>query len=91
MASYAQTAEIIPVPVDNTFFRPATELDREQARRKLGLEPSDIMLLFTGHLDPGKGLHNLIEALGSLGSSAVKLYVVGEPEMSRRAMLETCG
>jgi glycosyltransferase involved in cell wall biosynthesis len=68
---------IIPVSVDGAHFAVPTSSEREDARSRLGLSDADVLLLFTGHVDPRKGLHHLIEALASIPRTDVRLCVVG--------------
>jgi D-inositol-3-phosphate glycosyltransferase len=54
--------------------------ERKAARKKLGYDPGDILLLFFGLVRPYKGLDCLIQALGRLKQSgaAPKLLAAGE-------------
>jgi glycosyltransferase involved in cell wall biosynthesis len=70
---------VIPVSVDGDHFGVATSSERADARSRLGLLDADVALLFTGHVDPRKGLHHLIEALASISRRDVRLCVVGGP------------
>ena len=68
--------------VDLEHFRP---LDRQQARKKLGMR-SGTWLLSVGLLDPRKAHHRVIEALADLPD--VNLMIVGEgPERARLSSL----
>lgn len=76
---------VVPCGVDTSLFRP---LDREEARRQLGL-PSAKLLLFVGRLEPIKGMDLLWEAMARLRSLPglpahllPKLLVVGSEEDS---------
>jgi glycosyltransferase involved in cell wall biosynthesis len=71
------TPVVIPVSVDGAHFAVPTSSEREDARSRLGLSDADVLLLFTGHVDPRKGLHHLIEALASIPRTDVRLCVVG--------------
>jgi glycosyltransferase involved in cell wall biosynthesis len=73
----AAEAAVIPVPVDSEHFRPPTRSERERARYRLGLSEADTLLLYTGHLEPHKGLHNLLDALSVTSLDTYKLCVVG--------------
>ncbi len=72
---------VIPVSVDGAHFGLATPSERADARSRLGLLDTDVLLLFTGHIDPRKGLHHLIEALASIPRRDVRLCVVGGPSV----------
>lgn len=76
---------VIPCGVDTVLFRP---LEREPARRQLGL-PSGKILLFVGRLEPIKGIDLLLQAMARLPSLPglpaellPKLLVVGSEEGS---------
>ncbi len=57
------------------------ELSPEAAKRSLGLQPADRVVLFFGTIAPYKGLDALIDALGALRDAGLLPYLVvaGEP------------
>ena len=66
---------LVPGGVDLTRFKPQ---DRISARRRLGFDPQDFILLSIGRLAPLKGQGRIIEALTRLGMDArLKLVLVG--------------
>lgn len=69
---------IIPVPTDSARFRPASSTERAQARTRIGIT-ADVTIVFTGHLEPRKGIDQLLQAFATLvtGGSSVHLLVVG--------------
>lgn len=69
---------IIPVPTDTSRFRPASPLERADARARLRIS-ADVTIVFTGHLEPRKGVDLLIRAFASIveGGQSVHLLVVG--------------
>lgn len=70
-AKYAK----IPHPIYEIF---GEGLEKDEARRRLGLEDERIMLFF-GYVRPYKGLHSLLEAMPFvLAHVKTTLYVVGE-------------
>jgi glycosyltransferase involved in cell wall biosynthesis len=73
----SNTPVVIPVSVDGAHFGVATSSERADARARLGLVDGDVMLLFTGHVEPRKGLHHLVEALASIPRQDIRLCVVG--------------
>jgi len=87
VSPYATAAPIvIPVPVDCGHFRAPTEAERQDARERLQLDDDEVALLYVGHVEPRKGLHNLLQALGSISGARVRLFVValpGRPNTSR--------
>ena len=65
----------VPGGVDFVQFQPR---DRMAARRRLGLDPRDFILLSVGRLAPLKGQARIIEALARLGNDdRLKLVLVG--------------
>jgi D-inositol-3-phosphate glycosyltransferase len=75
---------VVPPGVDHAFFGPG---DRIQARRALGLASTGALLLFVGRIQPLKGAHVAVEALGELSSRGVdaSLVIVGGPSGARGA------
>ena len=65
----------VPGGVDFVHFRPRS---REAARRALGFDPEDFILLSVGRLTPLKGQARIIETLTRLGDDKrLKLVLVG--------------
>lgn len=64
-------------------YRPATAIERENARNALRVDSDRVVLLYLGRLDPEKGLEVLFEALRGLGDSSVELIVAGSPSPYR--------
>ncbi|WP_137161902.1 glycosyltransferase family 4 protein [Blastococcus sp. CCUG 61487] len=69
-------------------FRPHTQLDREQARASLGIEPDAFVFLAIGFIQPSKGFDRAIRAFHGLASGGARLDVVGsvrtdDPDMRR--------
>jgi glycosyltransferase involved in cell wall biosynthesis len=92
---------IVPSGVDLERFRP---VEKESARRELGLSADDQIAVYVGRLLPRKDVANVIEAFGLLDGSVprARLVVVGgetegpdldrEPEMQRLiTVAEACG
>lgn len=76
------------VPVDRISVVPHGPLltdwppvDRDTARRQLGLPPDAELILFTGLIEPYKGLDDLIAAFGLLAARRphARLVVAGKP------------
>jgi len=55
--------EVIPNAVDRALFHPG---DQAEARRRLGLNQKDRLVVCVGMLIAGKGQHHLVEAAGRL-------------------------
>ncbi len=71
--------EIVAPGVDHAFFSPG---DKPQARRALGLDGSEPLLLFVGRIQPLKGTDvavRTLAALDRLGVAGGRLAVVGGP------------
>jgi D-inositol-3-phosphate glycosyltransferase len=61
--------------VNIDLFRPT---DKKAARRHLGFDPDDIMLLYVGRLEPLKGLDRLLAAIPYLQNhKRLRLVIVG--------------
>jgi glycosyltransferase involved in cell wall biosynthesis len=69
---------VIPNAVDGDVFVP---IDRDEARRRLGLEGPGPRLLFVGTPSPRKGLDRVLDALPALAARwpGIELLVVGGP------------
>jgi glycosyltransferase involved in cell wall biosynthesis len=76
--------ELLPMGVDDEIFAGsgAGEADalREEARRRLGLDPAVPAVLFVGDLIPQKGVLEILEAQKELSrrGTSLMLYLVGE-------------
>jgi glycosyltransferase involved in cell wall biosynthesis len=72
---------VIPTPVDIEHFRPPSERERESARRALGVEDDELVVVYTGHLRALKRVELLVEAFGLLVDSGrpARLFLVGSP------------
>jgi D-inositol-3-phosphate glycosyltransferase len=65
---------IAPCGVDLKLFRP---FDRAYARRRLGLDPGEKIVLYVGRFDPLKGISRIVEAIGLLRQHPVCLVIAG--------------
>ena len=76
---------IVPCGVNPERFKP---MDREIARRQLGLNDEKI-ILFVGRLDPLKGIDNLLKAVSYLkDTQSIKLVLIGGDKNSPQEMEE---
>jgi glycosyltransferase involved in cell wall biosynthesis len=66
--------EVIPTGVDLERFRPG---DRREARRALGLDPDERLLLYVGRLDREKNLDFLLAACRGVGDWGIRLALIG--------------
>jgi D-inositol-3-phosphate glycosyltransferase len=86
----ADRMQIIPCGVDLNLFRP---VDQATARRQLGFDPAEKLLLYVGRLEPQKGIERLLAAISHLKHfRKIKLAVIGgdghpEPEFQRLLQL----
>ena len=72
-----ERVEIVAPGVDHAFFAPG---DQRQARRAVGLDVEEAMILFVGRIQPLKGLTVAVDALAALGDRPrATLVVVGGP------------
>jgi D-inositol-3-phosphate glycosyltransferase len=82
----ADRMQVIPCGVDLNLFRPG---DQAYARRQLGIDSEEKLLLYVGRLEPEKGIERLLASVGHLKHlTGIKLIVIGgdgrhEPEFRR--------
>ena len=67
--------------VDTDIFHPGEP--SHALRADLGFAPEDFVVLFCGRLEPDKGIHKLLEALGAVENPRIKLLIVGSPFFGR--------
>jgi D-inositol-3-phosphate glycosyltransferase len=65
---------IAPCGVDMKLFRP---FDRAYARRRLGLDTGETIVLYVGRFDPLKGISRIVEAMGLLRQHPVRFVIAG--------------
>lgn len=86
----ADRMQVVPCGVDLNLFRP---VDQATARRQLGFDPEEKLLLYVGRLEPQKGIERLLAAISHLKHlRKIKLAVIGgdgqhEPEFQRLLQL----
>lgn len=83
----------VPTGVDPAKFHP---VDRAEARRELGLAPSERVIVAPARLSPEKGVHFLVEALAALerrapGRHRAVLVGSGSEEAALRALAAKLG
>jgi D-inositol-3-phosphate glycosyltransferase len=71
---------IIPFGINNAV--PHTQLTTAEAKRRLGIKPSEGVILFFGRVRPYKGVENLLAAYEQLltRGSDYRLIIAGEPK-----------
>jgi D-inositol-3-phosphate glycosyltransferase len=76
----AERISVIPCGVNLDLFQP---VDRETARRKLGLNGNKTVL-YVGRIEPLKGLSQLVKAMAQLPNrNGTRLLIIGGDEQSR--------
>lgn len=68
---------IIPSAVNTELFRP---VDRDLARRRLGLDPDDFIVTYVGRMLPRKDVRNVVRTVGLMARPSdppLKLLLVG--------------
>lgn len=80
---------VIPCGVNLDRFQP---LDRDAARRRLGIGSEEKVILYVGRLDPLKGLEQLIEAFASLHEIPWRTLLIagGSSDDPEALRLRTC-
>lgn len=75
-SAHPERIHLIPPGVDHRLFTPG---DKTEARRLLGIDPADKVLLFVGRLQPLKAVDTAIQALAELADRdrRIRLLVVG--------------
>lgn len=76
----------IPNGVDTDYFKPLPESSKQQIRHRLNL-PNERLVIFTGRLEPEKGLYNLLQVWQKLNDPTARLIIVGTG--SEEAVLRT--
>jgi len=76
----ASSVSEIPFGINNSL--PATDLTLSQARKRLGIAPSEKVILFFGNIAPYKGLEFLVQAFQKLikEQSGFRLVIAGRPK-----------
>ncbi len=75
-----ETVALIPLGVDVDVFRPSAE-QRSAARRELGINPAERVIVHAGRLVPGKGIPEIIEAASGTCSATVLLVGSMDPQI----------
>jgi glycosyltransferase involved in cell wall biosynthesis len=91
----AERISIIPCGVNTELFHP---IDRRQARKEVGLDPEEKVVLYVGRVLPRKGIDNVVQGFAELAqrvSYPLRLVIVGgetdsalpenDPELGRLA------
>jgi len=74
-AAPSQKVGVVPCGVDLDLFQPQEQLE---ARKKVGFEPTEHIILYVGRFDPIKGLDVLIQATALFKDhKEIKLVVIG--------------
>lgn len=79
---------IVPPGVDPVRFRPLGEVERREARGRLGLSDQAVVVLGASRLVPRKGMDVLIEAVARLGATRSDLELLVSGDGRDRGRLE---
>jgi D-inositol-3-phosphate glycosyltransferase len=79
----ADRISVVPCGVNIGVFQP---MDRQAARRALGLGTDDKVILSVGRIEPLKGLDRLIEGFSRLRLPGLKLIIIGGDEFSEKEL-----
>ncbi|EMR07947.1 D-inositol-3-phosphate glycosyltransferase [Bhargavaea cecembensis DSE10] len=69
-----ERVSVLSMGVDTDVFKP---VPKQEARKKLGIDPTGRAILFVGNIIRAKGTMELAEAMADLGEAGVSLYYVG--------------
>jgi glycosyltransferase involved in cell wall biosynthesis len=73
----AEKVVVIPSAVNTELYRP---VDRDEARRRIGVDPHELLVVYVGRMQPRKDVRNVVRAVGLLAARRdlpVKLLLVG--------------
>jgi glycosyltransferase involved in cell wall biosynthesis len=73
--AHVESAPIIPVPVDTTYFTPANEELHNTRKRELGIS-AEYVIVFTGHLIESKGVDKLLDAFSMMVQDGVDAHLL---------------
>jgi glycosyltransferase involved in cell wall biosynthesis len=73
----ADTSKTVIIPHGNYDGMYPVSLSREAARKKLGISPSEKVVLFFGNLRPHKGVEDLLAAFEKLNAKDTRLVIAG--------------
>jgi len=78
-SDFGATLKVIPFSVDTDAFVPMAEGRRQELRRRLGLNPEDVVFLYAGRITPEKNLQSVLRVVESVAKEGipVRLLVVG--------------
>jgi glycosyltransferase involved in cell wall biosynthesis len=78
---------VIPNGVDTSVYRIYGLDEKKKIRNKLGIDESSTVVIYTGRLEPGKGLEILIDAWKKIekenSSLAAKLFILGDGSLRK--------
>lgn len=85
---YNVDQEQILVAPDSVDTEPYENLSQSEAREKVGIEPDENVVMYTGHLYKGKGVETLVRAAEGLEAT---VYIVGGYEEDIERVKHDCG
>ncbi|MHB9156138.1 MAG: glycosyltransferase family 4 protein [Endomicrobiales bacterium] len=69
--------QVIPNGVSTEIFSPASQGEKKTLRQALGIPGNATVVIYTGRLEPGKGLETLLDAWPRAAGAQAHLYVLG--------------
>jgi len=72
------TAKAVVIPHGNYEGMYPVTLDRNEARKRLGLAPQERAVLFFGNIRPYKGIEKLLDAFAQLNQADAQLIIAGK-------------
>ncbi|HEX8321105.1 glycosyltransferase family 4 protein [Longimicrobium sp.] len=67
---------VVPFPVDARVFFPLDDAARAEARRALGFEDDDRVVLYAGRTTPEKNVHTLLRAFSAVAAEHPRAHLV---------------
>ncbi len=68
--------EVVPIPLDTSRFRPPTAVERDAARRDLGISPDAFVVAYVGHLRALKRVDRLVTAFAHVHAAVPHAHLV---------------
>ena len=76
--TYNRQKDVFVIPHGNYIGVYPDQINRDEARNRLGIPPEPFVYLFIGQVRPYKGLNNLIQAFTELDDSSTMLILAGQ-------------
>lgn len=78
--------QVLPNAINEKYFNMSniTQQQKLDLRQKLGIQPTDFVVLYTGRIIPVKGVLELVKAVDELQDKTIKLVLVGATFFERK-------